>query len=246
MTSPQHQRWINAGSHWRAAQPIAEYQRALEQTFHPDPITIGTIGDTSHLDAEPPEDHTPYSETGWPVPTPYGVVTAIDYNGPGWESWARFLIAERSAGRHPWIKYINFQGKHYRWEPDLEVTPSSDWTGHVHVSIRSDWADRSTGLTVQQLISVPSPGQGQTTSGDKIMAEWQTLKAGATGQRVRDVQALLNAHGASLIIDGLYGPKTTDACAHYQASHHVPDSVRADGTGDGQAGPHTLLSLLEL
>lgn len=251
MTSLQHQLWLNSGAHWRPAVPIAEYQHALQVTFSAPADTLGTIGDTAHLDAEPPEDHTPYSETGWPILTPYGVVTAIDYNGPGWQSWARFLIAERNAGRMLWIKYINFQGIHYSWEPGAVTWPSSDWVGHVHVSIRSDWCDRTTGLSVQQLAGgppgpTPPPGPGTSTLGDKIMADWQTITQGATGQHVRDVQALLNAHGAILVEDGIDGPLTNAAIAHFQVAHNVPNSVRADGTGDGQAGPHTMIALLDM
>jgi Putative peptidoglycan binding domain len=246
MTSPQHQRWLAAGAHWRPAVPIAEYVHALQLAFSPPAISVGTIGNQAHLDAEPPEDHTPYSETGWPVTTPEGVVTALDYNGPGWFKWAEFLIAERTAGRHPWIKYINFQGHHYRWQPHLEVTSSSDWKGHVHVSIRSDACDHTTGLSVQQLTGwtpVPSP---TSSFGDTIMAEWQTIKLGSTGPRVRDIQALLNVHGTGLATDGIYGPDTESAIAAFQVAHHVPNSVRADGTGDGQAGPQTVLALLDL
>lgn len=251
MTSPQHQRWLASGAHWRPAVPIAELQHAIQVTFTPPADTLGTIGDTAHLDAEPPEDHTPYSETGWPGPTPYGVVTALDYNGPGWQSLFRYLIAERRAGRMLWIKYINFQGNHHRWEPDYSVTPSSDWAGHGHLSIRSDWCDRSTGLSVQQLTGgspgpTPPPPPTGDPLGDKIMSSWQTLVSGSTGQRVHDLQALLNAHGEGLVEDGLFGPLTLAAVQRFQVNHHVANSVRADGTGDGQAGPQTMIALLDM
>lgn len=253
MTSPQHQAWINAGSHWRAAVPIAEYQHALTVVLGAPADSIGTIGDASHLDAEPPEDHTPYSETGWPVATPGGVVTAIDYQGPGWENWARYVIAEANAGRAPWVKYVNYNGIHYSWEPSPAQRPSSDWTGHVHVSIRSDWCDRSTGLPVAQLagtvtLPAPTPGPGPVSDAlrEAIMSSWQTVRQGSTGQNVKDVQALLNAHGAGLSVDGIDGPLTTAAVAQFQAQHHVPNSVRADGSGDGIAGPQTLIALLDM
>jgi len=250
MTSRQHQQWINEGSGWHAAQPIAELADAIRATFNPPADTLGVLGNDAHLDAEPPEDHTPYSETGWPEPTPHGIVTALDYNGPGWEGVFEHLINERHAGRMLWIKYINFRGIHHSWEPDYQARPSTDWTGHGHVSIRSDHCYTSTGLTALQLvgtspISQPAPGLPDSLT-EKIMTDWPTVVPGSTGQHVRDVQALVNAHGASLIVDGLYGPKTTAAVAHFQAEHQVANSVKADGTGDGQAGPQTILALLDL
>lgn len=249
MTSAQHQHWIDEGSHWEEAVPIRELRHAIEHVFNPPADTLGTLGDPSHLDAEPPEDHTPYSETGWPGPTPRGFVTALDYNGPGWESLFMFLIEQRMAGRMPWIKYINFRGIHHRWEPDYRSSETSDWKGHGHLSIGSDWCTTTTLLTVEQLTGLtaaPIPAPIPDNLRGKIMNDWPTVVEGSTGQHVRDVQALLNAHGASLIVDGLDGPKTTAALQHFQAEHHVPNSVKADGTGDGQAGPQTMIALLDL
>lgn len=250
MTSRQHQQWINEGSPWHLAVPIRELQVAIIQVHNPPAETIGTIGDEAHLDAEPPEDHTPYSETGWPDHTPPFIVTALDYNGPGWEALFEHLINEHLAGNMPWIKYINFRGIHHSWEPSYATRASTDWTGHGHVSIRSDWCFVSTGLTAEQLIGVAGPTPIPVPTADpvkeKIMSTWQTISAGASGQHVTDVQGLCNAHGASLILDGLFGPKTTAAVQHFQVERQVANSVRADGTGDGQVGPQTLLALLDL
>lgn len=247
MTSRQHQEWINKGEPWHLAVPIVELKNAIEAVWSPPADTIGTIGDPGHLDAEPPEDHTPYSETGWPDPTPPFIVTALDYDGPGWEALFEHLINERMAGRMVWIKYINFRGIHHRWEPDYKATPSDDWKGHGHVSIRSDSCFTSTGLTAADLTgNEPLPAPEPSDLRGAIMTDWPTVKTGSTGQLVRDVQALLNAHGASLVVDGLYGPKSLAAVQHFQAEHHVANSVHADGTGDGQAGPRTILALLDL
>lgn len=250
MTSRQHQQWINEGAPWHAAVPIRELHDAIVAVFNPPADTIGIIGDDSHLDAEPPEDHTPYSETGWPDSTPPFIVTALDYDGPGWEALFDHMINERHAGRMLWIKYINFRGIHHSWQPDYKTRTSSDWTGHGHLSIRSDWCFTSTGLTAEQLTgvnAVPTPTPtGAGILGGKIMSDWQTVAPGATGQHVKDVQALINAHGGGLVIDGLYGPKTTAAVQHFQADHQVANSVRSDGTGDGQAGPQTMLALLDI
>lgn len=250
MTSAQHQKWLNEGAPWHLAVPLVELEAAIVATFDPRSDTIGTIGDASHLDAEPPEDHTPYSETGWPEPTPPFIVTALDYDGPGWEALFEHLINERHAGRMMWIKYINYQGLHHSWEPDYKGSVSSDWKGHGHVSIRTDWCFTSTGLTHAQLVGTDAtpgtPPPAPSSLREKIMTDWQTVTTGSTGQHVRDVQALVDAHGASLLVDGLYGPKTTAAVAAFQVEHQVANSVKADGTGDGQAGPQTILALLDL
>lgn len=251
MTSAQHQAWITEGSVWHMAEPIDELRRAIIAVWNPPPDTLGTLGDDAHLDAEPPEDHTPYSETGWPIGTPHGIVTALDYNGPGWEALFDHLINQRMAGRMMWIKYINFRGIHHRWEPDYQSSTSSDWKGHGHLSIRSDWCFTTTGLSTLDLVGIeplpePTPAPVGADITEAIMSGWHTLVPGSTGQQVRDAQALTNAHGASLLVDGLYGPKTTAAVALFQAEHQVANSVRADGTGDGQVGQHTIMALLDL
>lgn len=253
MTSKQHQHWIDRGKPWRLATPIAEMKAAL-LSFGAPADTIGTLGDDRHLDAEPPEDHTPYSETGWPVPTPNDVVTAIDYQGPNWNRWAEHWIAMADAGHAPWIKYMNYEGVHYSWEPHAARRSSTDWKGHAHMSIRSDWCNRSTGLTPAQLVGAdvtpgPPPPPGPTpgpTPTEKLMQQWNPLKTGDKGARVRDAQALLNAHGAALAPDGDFGPKTLAAVQGFQVNHHVANSVTSAGQGDGIVGVNTLAALLDL
>jgi len=253
MTSSQHQHWIDLGEHWVLAVPLIDLKAAIVEVWNPPAETIGTIGDAAHLDAQPPEDHTPYSETGWPAKTPYGVVTALDYSGPGWEALFDHLINERMAGRMLWIKYINYKGIHHRWEPNYTSGMSSDDPRHGHLSILSSWCYQSTGLTPAQLTGIeplpqpePTPAPVGADITEAIMSGWHTLVPGSTGQQVKDAQALVNAHGAGLLVDGLYGPKTTGAVQLFQVEHEVANSVRADGTGDGQVGPRTIMALLDL
>jgi peptidoglycan hydrolase-like protein with peptidoglycan-binding domain len=59
---------------------------------------------------------------------------------------------------------------------------------------------------------------------------------GSTGSAVKALQRQLNAHGASLTVDGDFGPLTTSALKSYQSKH---------GLGvDGIAGPQTWSSLV--
>ncbi|MFC4109730.1 N-acetylmuramoyl-L-alanine amidase [Micromonospora zhanjiangensis] len=67
--------------------------------------------------------------------------------------------------------------------------------------------------------------------GDPTPAAWTTLRAGATGERVRALQYQLRAHGATVIADGSFGPGTESAVRTFQSSVHA--SV------DGEAGPQT-------
>lgn len=63
------------------------------------------------------------------------------------------------------------------------------------------------------------------------------LQYGAKGEAVRALQALLNAHGAKLTIDGSFGPATRAAVRQYQKSKGL--------TIDGSCGPQTWGSLIK-
>jgi hypothetical protein len=147
MTSAQHRKWINAGLTWQLARPLVAVRNRLRSYGY----TVYDIGNTGHLDHIPPEDHTPYSETGWPIKTAYGWVTAIDImpDGarakglPSLQQLGARLYADRQSGRAPWIKYMNWgpdsdsHAVQDSWKPDHHRYSSSD-TGHIHLSCRSD------------------------------------------------------------------------------------------------------------
>jgi len=50
-------------------------------------------------------------------------------------------------------------------------------------------------------------------------ASWPTVQQGQTGERVKTVQYLLNAHGSSLTVDGVFGSATTSALRSFQSAH---------------------------
>lgn len=139
MATSAYRTWVARGRPYRLATPIAEI-KALARTAGV--AWLGDLGsdDKRHLQADTPEDHTPFSATAWPAPLPGYVVTAIDLaDGPHSD---RLLAAARS-GRAPWVKYLNFRRRNYSVKRDWEPIPSSD--AHLHMSIRSDWCDRSIG-----------------------------------------------------------------------------------------------------
>lgn len=61
------------------------------------------------------------------------------------------------------------------------------------------------------------------------------LKKGATGDEVTQLQTRLNADGATLTVDGKFGPKTLAALINWQKSHNL--------TADGIVGASTRAAL---
>lgn len=216
--------WVNAGRHWDNARTV----NALATTFRNLGYTVYTLGDESHLTANPPEDHTPFSHTGWPVTTRKGTVSALDImprSGlPGLSQIGHAIIAAKEAGlpaAAP-IKYINWTDEngnvqHTSWEPNESQVHSSD-SGHIHISVRSDMLDSAAcdgwnPLSGAVLVSDPKPSgldvDGQL--GPKTITRWQQIMGtpvdGVISQPVSDlvkaVQRKLNsAIGAGLVVDG--------------------------------------------
>ena len=58
-----------------------------------------------------------------------------------------------------------------------------------------------------------------------------TIRRGASGPLVRDAQAALNRHGARLVVDGGFGPRTFDAVVAFQRARELrPDGVIGNQT----------------
>ncbi len=163
--SPQHQLWLDLGLDWHLALPLLALRNRLRRYGY----TVFDIGNNRHLDHEPPEDHTPYSETGWPIHTPYGWVTAIDVMPPpagsplpslaelGWR-----IHDDRQAGVAgvAWLKYMNWEpgdGKcwHESWQPAYVRRSSSD-RGHLHLSCRSDMVNSAAAADYDPIQPPPS------------------------------------------------------------------------------------------
>jgi hypothetical protein len=92
VTSRQHQDWINHGS------PVSGLCRPLAQlrdVLRGQGWTVYDMGNASHLDAQPPEDHTPYSETGWPGTSPKWWLHAIDIMPDGKGAAALTQVGQR-------------------------------------------------------------------------------------------------------------------------------------------------------
>lgn len=149
MTSQGYKDWVKAGKPYNLITPA----KALKRNIGASGITVFDYPDESHQRATVPEDHTPYSVTGWPGKNARWNARGLDIM-PRSDSAAhrkenadiaRQLIRDRDAGVPgvAWIKYINWTNEngdcyHVAWQPTKIVTLSSD-EGHVHVSGRSDF-----------------------------------------------------------------------------------------------------------
>ncbi|MEW2624969.1 peptidoglycan-binding protein [Streptomyces sp. NPDC048106] len=57
------------------------------------------------------------------------------------------------------------------------------------------------------------------------------MQQGASGERVKTVQYLLNAHGSALTVDGSFGPATDTAVRSFQSAHGLTvDGIVGAGT----------------
>ncbi len=125
--------------------------------------TVYGIGNDDHLMADVPEDHTPFSATGWPNKSPYGVLFAVDIMPPksgqkskltgeplpSLQKLGAQLVKDREDGvpGAACVKYLNWEpqgdntGPCYQdgWTPDRYRVNSGD-RGHIHWSARSDCA----------------------------------------------------------------------------------------------------------
>jgi hypothetical protein len=141
--------WVRAGRPYTQSKPTA----ALRATGLGHGWTVFGYPDKSHLVASRPEDHTPFSATGSPIPAPRWIGNAVDIMPRGSSRaamadlarLARQIIADKDAGvaGTEWIKYLNWTDEdgncwHVSWESGHKVVTRSTDKDHIHVSGRSD------------------------------------------------------------------------------------------------------------
>lgn len=203
--SPTYYVWIGSGKPYVLMRPAKVLQAALRGHG----LTVYDYPNDAHLRANTPEDHTPFSATGWPGKSAYGVGHALDVMPRADTAAARAenaaiarqLIRDRNAAVAGtlWIKYINWtdeQGACHqeRWMPSHETRSSTD-KGHIHISGRSD-ADNDAraegydpiarmtaavqGGPVELSSILPAPKAG-TNVGDALAGTWKTAERIADG-----------------------------------------------------------------
>ena len=149
MASQGYRDWVAAGRPFTLAAPLKTLRNILRGYGY----TVYDIGNESHQLADPPEDHMPYSETGWPRTSPRWFGFALDImppaKGSGLPTLPQLLgqiYRDKQAG-HPglaWLKYMNWEPSgptgpcyHDSWQPSHSRRSSGD-RGHGHLSGRSD------------------------------------------------------------------------------------------------------------
>lgn len=176
MTSAQHAAWIKGGKKWSAAQPVREFVDVLRR-YDPN-AEIGILGNNAHLDAQPPEDHTPYSVDG-----PAGVVKAFDYSGKNMDTLALHWINDARRGNIKLIKYINFNNLQWHHRDGFQVPHPNADNGHVHVSFLPTAVYTSiAGYNVTgQDMDLLSPLHGDTglpgRNADAVLVDLENLRA---------------------------------------------------------------------
>lgn len=159
MATSAYHRWDRDGRPWKLAQPV----KALAGRLRAHGYTVYTIGadDASHLQADAPEDHTPFSRAGWPKPHPYPYVNALDVMPPKpgqrskvdgkalptLQALGKQIYTDKQADHRgvAWIKYMNWEPQrdwggscwHDSWQPNHARRASTD-RGHIHISGRTD------------------------------------------------------------------------------------------------------------
>lgn len=246
--------WRTDGSPWQVAQPIADLATVLRHYGY----TVGTIGNQAHLADATPEDHTPFSITGWPKPNPYPWVHACDVMPPrpgsGLPPLAQLgaqIAADRNAAVHEigWLKYMNWTtaaGRciHESWKPDHATTRSSD-VGHIHLSARTDWTHahaaydpvaRIRGKAKAPTTPAPDAPPGKAPPAPTVPPFSRALvytpgRAMMRGADVRTWQERMRQRRWTIGVDAIYGPQSAGVCRQFQRDKGL--------TVDGIVGPRT-------
>lgn len=154
MATAAYRDWVRAGRPWEICTPVEAFVAALQAAGWAGGA-LGTIGDEAHLQAETPQDHTPFSATGWPGSHPYPLILALDVmhspeGGRDVAPLADYWLYEARQGRMPWLKYMTWRARRYdvrnNWSP---VAAQGHWD-HAHLSFRTDYA--RTGIGSWQVI----------------------------------------------------------------------------------------------
>ncbi len=164
-----------------------------------------------------------YASTSWGV----GQVMGDHWQRLGYAS-VEALVAEARSGLagqlHLMLRFIEKAGL-------VEVLKRHDWSAFARAYngpafARNGYDRKLAEAFAQAAKNMPLPRLPQNRS---------VLRLGAQGPRVRRLQEDLNARGAALAVDGLYGPLTERAVRQFQARNGL--------AVDGVVGPRTQAAL---
>jgi hypothetical protein len=138
---------------------------------------------------------------------------AVDINAPA-NPMTDHLVTDMPG----WLPEL-WKSKRFRWGGDYRGRKDA-----MHYEFMGTPADAA--QLIAELGGTPVAASTHAATGAR-----PTLKKGARGTAVQDLQNRLNANGASLSVDGSFGPKTDAAVRAFQAARGL--SV------DGIVGPRT-------
>lgn len=150
MAVAAYYQWDSLGRPLEPARPIRDIVERMKVAYPKAAGTFSWHADEAHYTAVPAQDHTPYSQTGWPLPSPEWWVFATDimHNpalGVDCNVLFAYWIGEARAGRMPWLKYIIWQAQLYDVRNGWRPQANSGHFGHIHFSARTDFKDRGLG-----------------------------------------------------------------------------------------------------
>ncbi|MFI6266166.1 hypothetical protein [Micromonospora sp. NPDC051006] len=216
-------RWIDRGSPFTLMRPARDLRDVLRRHGY----TVYDIGNQSHLEHEPPEDHTPYSETGYPGQAKYGVGYAIDImpaaagarskvDGlplPSLQQLGARLLADRNAGVPGirWLKYMNWEpdrnngGRCFKeaWRPTYKRTTSTD-RGHIHMSGLTGYETSTVGAGYDPVTRIRGKDDDMSERASRVIEAWASgMPATSAKENVEPVKWRIRDEAWQKRVDGL-------------------------------------------
>ena len=152
MATAAYYQWVSVGKPLTPCVPIRQVVERLKVAYPKAAAKnlFSWYANDAHYEAEPAQDHTPFSQTGWPLPSPWYVVFATDIMhrpdlGVDCNVLFAYWIAEARAGRMRWLKYLIWQGKSYDVRNEWAPRSASGHFDHIHMSTRTDHRDTHLG-----------------------------------------------------------------------------------------------------
>lgn len=150
MAVAAYYRWEREGRPLEPAQPVREIVERMKAAYPKAANTFSWYANESHYQAVPAQDHTPYSQTGWPLTSPEWWVFATDIMhhpelGVDCNALFAYWLAEAKAGRMPWLKYLIWQAQLYDVRNQWRPQSNSGHFDHIHLSVRTDWQHKGLG-----------------------------------------------------------------------------------------------------
>lgn len=233
---------------WRSAKSIDSSVGLGDEIQATNPsVILYYIGDSAHCPGS--SDHCDCSCCD--------VVCAVDVmknGGPNMDALAEHIRQKVLAGDQRtkyliWNKRI-FSGHGQDYSPGVwrGYSGSNPHTDHVHLSIRhgsslyddsSSWGwSGSSGSTPPPTTTEPTYKDPTTKVSPPLnYANLPTLKKGASGQQVRNLQGMLVAAGRGLTVDGQFGSDTESKLKNWQsAAGLTADGICGQATWGGLYG----------